>query len=276
MKRSDDLEIYEIDSCSKEQLEELCDIRQPVLLKYYDENIFNTCKKENLLENYGAFDIKVRNVHMKPTGENELYMPLRLNDVITTIKNDEESKYLTENNSEFLEETGLNKIYKSSDIFLRPANVAQCDYDICMGGEGVCSPLRYDINYRKYYLVTEGEMDIMLTPPRSGKYLFQDLDYENLEFRSPINPWNVQEQYKRDFDKVKCLELTVRKGDILYIPAYGWHSMKYKKDTVIPVIKYTTYMNMLAILPELSMKLLQNQNIKRIIAPKLVVTSKEK
>ena len=119
-------------------------------------------------------------------------------------------------------------------------------------------------------------MDIMLTPPRSGKYLFQDLDYENLEFRSPINPWNVQEQYKRDFDKVKCLELTVRKGDILYIPAYWWHSMKYKKDTVISVFKYTTYMNMLAILPELSMKLLQNQNIKRIIAPKLVVESKEK
>ena len=269
LKKSDDLEVYEIDSCSKEQLEELCDLRQPVLFKFYDENIFKVCGKENLLENYGAFDVKVRNVDIKPTGENELYIPITLKDVVTTIANDVDGRYLTENNSEFLEETGLKKVYKSSDIFLRPSNVAQCSYDICMSGENVCTPLRYDINYRKYYLVIEGEIKIKLSPPKSRKYLFQDLDYENLEFRSPINPWNVQEQYKHDFDKVKYLEITVKKGDILYIPAYWWYSIKYSKDTVVSIFNYRTYMNILAIMPELGMNLLQNQNIKHVIAPQL-------
>ena len=40
------------------------------------------------------------------------------------------------------------------------------------------------------------------------------------EFRSIINPWNIQEKYKHNFDKVKFLELTIQRGTIIYIPAY--------------------------------------------------------
>ena len=32
LKTSDDLEIYEVDQASKEKIEEICDLRQPVLI----------------------------------------------------------------------------------------------------------------------------------------------------------------------------------------------------------------------------------------------------
>ena len=56
---------------------------------------------------------------------------------------------------------------------------------------------------------------------------------------------------------------------ILYVPPYWWYSIYYSKMSSICSFKYGTFMNTLSILPELSMYLLQGQNIKREIAPKM-------
>jgi hypothetical protein len=42
-----------------------------------------------------------------------------------------------------------------------------------------------------------------MAPPKSSKYLYTVCDYENFEFRSPVDPWNPQKQYSPDFDKIK-------------------------------------------------------------------------
>ena len=39
LKTSDDLEIYEVDDTSKDKLEEICDLRQPVLFDFKNEQI---------------------------------------------------------------------------------------------------------------------------------------------------------------------------------------------------------------------------------------------
>ena len=62
LKTSDDLEVYEIDQPSKEKLEEICDLRQPVIFDYNVDGLLNDCNIDNIEKNYGAFDIKVRNV----------------------------------------------------------------------------------------------------------------------------------------------------------------------------------------------------------------------
>ena len=41
LKQSNDLEVYEIDQPSKEKLEEICDIRQPVIFDYNVENLLD-------------------------------------------------------------------------------------------------------------------------------------------------------------------------------------------------------------------------------------------
>jgi len=262
IKTSNDLEIYEIEQPSKEKLEEICDLRQPVIFHFENNSILNNCNNNNLLQIYDAFDIKIRN--LKDTDFNqELYIPLTLKNSINVINEDNDSKYLIEKNNEFIEETGLIKCFKYNDIFLRPFMVSNSFYDYMLASNNATTPFRYNIDYRNYFYVTEGSVHIKLAPPKNSRYLYQVKDYENFEFRSPVNPWNVQPQYKPDFDKIKCLEVEVNKGNIIHIPAYWWYSIKFNKNTSVTSFRYRTYMNNIAILPHIVTSLLQGQNIKR-------------
>ena len=192
LKTSNDLEIYEIDYPSKDKLEEICDLRQPILFNFQNERILDSCQRSNILDTYGAFDVKIRNIkETSKDQETNLYVPLAFSNALTVIKEDTEMKYLVENNSDFLEETGLLKSYKYNDVFLRPYMVSQCMYDFVMGSEKTQTPFRYELNFRNYILVTEGSIKVKLAPPKSSKYLYPHNDYENFEFSSPIFPQHV-------------------------------------------------------------------------------------
>uniref|UniRef100_A0A6C0CRS3 JmjC domain-containing protein n=1 Tax=viral metagenome TaxID=1070528 RepID=A0A6C0CRS3_9ZZZZ len=267
IKTSDDLEVYEIEQPSKDKLEEICDLRQPVIFDYPNERLLQSCKRAVIQDTYGAFDIKIRNVSKDIDDEEELYIPLTYTNALSAVNEDKEGKYVLENNSDFLEETGMIKTFRYNDSFIRPYMVSTCLYDLTIASANTKTPFRYDVNYRNYYLVTEGSVKIKLAPPKSAKYLYPQNDYENFEFRSPVNPWNVQQQYKPDFDKIKCLEVTLNEGQMIYIPAYWWYSIDYSANTTICTFKYRTYMNVVAIFPKLAMRLLQSQNVKRKVAP---------
>jgi hypothetical protein len=144
--------------------------------------------------------------------------------------------------------------------------VSNCDYDILLGSNDCFTTFRYEINYRNFFLLTQGTAQIKLSPPQSIKYLYPNHDYENFEFNSPINPWNPQAKYTADFDKIKCLEITLLPGKTLFIPAFWWYSIKLGKNTSISCFRYRTYMNNIAISPYIGMYALQNQNIKRNVA----------
>ena len=141
-------------------------------------------------------------------------------------------------------------------------------YDILMGSLNTSTPLKYEINYRNYFLITQGSAKIKLIPPKSTKYLYPKYDYENFEWSSPFNVWNIQSQYKVDFDKIKSLEFTLTPGKTLYIPAYWWYSIKFNKNTSISCFNYRTYMNNIAVAPYIGMHALQIQNVKRNIVKK--------
>ena len=271
LKTSDDLEVYEIDNPSKEKLEEICDLRQPILFEYANERILETCQRKSILNSYGAFDVKIRNVKDTPNEESGLHIPIAYSNALTIVNEDINNKYLVENNMEFLEETSIIKSFKYNDNFIRPYMVSSCNYDFIIANNGVQTPFKYELNYRNYILVTEGDIKLKLAPPKSSKYLYQEKDYDNFEFTSPINPWDIQSQYKADFDKIKCLNISMKKGQILFIPAYWWYSIEFGENTTISSFKYKTYMNMVAISPHIIMNLLQSQNVKRNNLKKMVI-----
>ena len=267
LKTSEDLEMYEVEQPSKDKLEEICDLRQPVLFDFDCQKIVESSNKSYISNNYNAFEIKIRNV--KETDPNsELYIPLPLHAANKLFNEDNNSTYFSENNNEFLEETGVIKSLKYNDEFLRPYMVSNCNYDIMLGSANTCTPFRYEINYRNYYLLTEGSAQIKLAPPHSIRYLYPNYDYENFEFRSPVDPWSPQPKYIADFDKMKCLEFTLIPGKTLYIPAYWWYSIKFNKNTSISCFNYRTYMNNIAVAPYIGMHALQIQNVKRNIVKK--------
>ena len=273
LKQSNDLEVYEIEQPSKQRLEEVCDTRQPTMFYYSNDQLLHLASYNSIYSNYRAFDIQMRDISNSisflndsqiTTDANELYIPIELKVANEAFKTDKESKYLSENNSEFIEETGVLKLFQLNDEFLRPYMVSNCFYDYMIASTGTHTPLRYEVNYRNYFLVTQGRAKILLIPPKYSKYLFPVNDYENFEFISPVNPWNVQPDYQNEFDKLKTLDVELTSGMMLYIPAYWWYSIKFV-DTYTSVcsFKYRTYMSSISILPRLCMKVLQNHNVKR-------------
>ena len=261
LKTSNDLEVYVVDQPSKDKLEEICDLRQPLIFDFDNEQLLENINIETLDKKYGSFDIKIRDVN-ETDKKTELYVPLLLKESLQLFENDKSGKFITENNNDFLEETCSIKEYRYNDYFLRPQFVAKCMYDFMCGSVNTTTPLRYDLNYRNYYLVTSGKINIKLVSPQYSKYLYENRDYDNLEFNSPLNLWDIQADYKLNFERIKILDVTLEKGQIIYIPAYWWYSIKYENISSICSFKYRTYMNTLAISPHLITGILQKQNIK--------------
>jgi hypothetical protein len=263
LKTSDDLEIYEMETFSKLKLEEICDVRQPVLFQTDLINVvYNNITKQFCLKEYSSFEIKIRNCNDIDT-DAELYIPLPFSDANRLFLEDKNATFFSERNEDYLQETGLIKLLKTNDEFLRPTMVSNCYYDILFGSNNAFTPFRYEVSYRNYFLLTSGSAVIKLSPPKSSKYLYPIKDYDNFEFKTIINPWNVQSEYINDFDKIKCLEFKLEPGKILFIPAFWWYSIQFQNDTSIVSFKYRTYMNNCAISPYIGMHLLQLQNVKR-------------
>jgi len=279
LKTSDDLEIYEIEQASKDKMEEICDLRQPVLFDLPSvedsDKISNTTNKQYLLDNYPVFEIKIRD-NYETNLDSNVCVPLPLHLAAKLFDEDNNSTYFSEGNTDFLQETGAIKNMSYNDEFLRPSLVSNCYYDILMASANVETPFRYDLNYRNYYIVTQGSVKIKLSPPKSIKYLYPISDYENFEFKSPVNPWAPQTKYKADFDKIKCLEIILTPGRFLFIPAYWWYTFKFERNTSISCFKYRTYMNNIAITPKICMYALQNQNVERKIAKQIDIKQLQK
>jgi len=268
LKTSNDLEVYTIERPSKNKLEEICDLRQPVVFEFSNERLLESCNLASLDDNYGAFDIKLRDTQQNDENS-ELYLPFLLKEALKVFQDDKNAKYITENNGDFLEETAAIKNFRYNDSFLRPPMISKCTYDFWSGSIGAQTPLRYNLEYRTFIYLTSGKAKLKLIPPHSSRYLNIEKDYDNFEFRSVINPWDVQQHYKADFDKVKVLDIEVNPGYIIFIPAYWWYSIEYEELSSICVFKYRTYMSTLSTLPQILMSYLQKQNIKREIAKKL-------
>jgi hypothetical protein len=277
LRTSDDLEVYEIYQPSKEKLEEICDLRQPVVFDYDIGNdvgdggiggFKNDVAFDIIKQNYGAFDVKIKNMKDAST-ESEQYMPLTLSATHEIMKADTGSQFISEKNGDFLEETGVIKQFHYNDDFLRPPMVSNCDYDYMFASDGAETALQYNVNYRNYFFLVGGKARIILIPPKSSKYLYTRTDYDAFEFVSPVSPWNVQHMYKADYDKIKTLEVTLTPGKIVFIPAYWWYSIKFYDGATICAFKYRTYMNTVAILPHLFLHFLQRQNVKRATVKRL-------
>ena len=264
-KTSEDLEIYEMDYKDNKQLQEVCDVKQPVLFEFHTSAMENITK-ELLVEKYESYDIKIKDIrdYYNDSADAGSYVILSLQSSQNLIKTDPGSHYFTENNEEFVEESGLYNSCKSFEDYLKPSFICQTKYDMQFGSKNTNTPMRYHINYRQFVSVHSGKIQVKMTPWKSKKYLKPIDDYENYEFRSPINVWNPQPEHLHEMDKLKFLEFDVNAGHVLYIPPSWWYSIKYvEDDTLLFGLTYNSIMNCIAHLPNWGLYFLQQQNIKK-------------
>jgi hypothetical protein len=273
-KRSEDLEIYEMDYDNNGHLQEICDVKQPVIFEFEPvlPQVFANANLENLSNNYGQEILNVKDTKDYAKDDSVDSIHITCSNARKLFLNDASSHYYTENNGEFLEETGLFEKLQKVDEYLKPRFTVNTKYDYITGSAKTCTPLRYHYDYRHYYVVTSGKITVKMTPWKSCKYLHPIRDYDNYEFRSTFNTW---EKPTSEMEKVRFLEYVVDKGNVLYIPPYWWYSIEFQKNSSLTSMRYRTYMNNAAIVPHICMYFLQNQNVKRVIVKK-ATTSSEK
>ena len=251
LKKSNDLEIYETTFSTKENLDNICKLRQPVVFNY-DLNLIE-CERKYLLDTFSNKEINLKNIISNDS------VPLKLSEAIQLIDNDTNGSYYSEKNKHFLDETIIDKIKKREKDII-PIFSCYSMHDIIFGSNNSYTPLQYDINYKNYLYIAEGTVKIRFTPPINEKYLDIFIDYETMDITSRINVWKEQ-----NIENVKFIDIIVEKGNMIYIPPYWLYSIQFIETSTLLSFKYRTYMNLLAIMPHLFIQMLQLQNIKPLL-----------
>lgn len=273
LKTSEDLEIYEMDYTTNSHLQEVCEVKQPVLFEYnlVSPEFYKEISNDTIEPN-GMHDIKIKDVKDYYSEEQDTnsveYVVLPMQSANRLLKSDTHSSYFTENNQEFIEDANLFQFFHANDDNIKPANSVITKYDIMMGSSGAYTPLRYHNDSRRFITTHSGKITIKMTPWKSHKYLYPINDYENYEFSSTVNVWAPQKKYKSELDKMQFLEFDIVPGFMLYIPPYWWYSIKYSgdADTLVTGFSYNTIMNCVANIPKWALYYMQQDNTNTRIA----------
>jgi len=258
-KKSEDLEIYEMDYISNQNLQEVCAIKQPVLFQFPGDPI--------VLPEVDDAEIKVWDKNDFEKEETNIdYVILPFRSFKGLMKSDPKGHYFTDNNQEFLEDSNIREV----DPFLKPNMTVYSKYDLLMGSGAL--PLQYHISDRMFLYVASGKISVKMSPWKSHKELHPVLDYDNYTFFSKTDPWIAPSSAGAAgaANGVKWLDFDVVEGYMLFVPAYWWYSIKFASaDVKVIAIQYKTVMNLCAHLPDICRYYLQFHNTKKVPAKKI-------
>lgn len=252
LKKGDDMEIYEIDYTNNRELNDSANLKQPFLFVFSEfDTFFKNFAISQLASEYGSFDVNLKessDYHSNDISAKST-VPLNLGAAKTLMDSDSDSKYFSNNNSNFIMETGLFKQYKNIDAILQTPLCVSSNYDVLFGSHGATTPTTYHTQERRFLYVVGGKLTVKMTPWRSNKYMIVNKEYSNYEFTSPLDLWNPQEQYKNGFLKMKFLDFVVHPGHVLYIPPFWFYSIQFEKDNrdvIVHEFNYGSVMNVVA------------------------------
>lgn len=265
-KKSEDLEIYEMDYTSNVELQKICNIKQPVIFEFekIHPKIFSDVIQFKKHENN---DVQLKDVldYWNPEINSVDPIVLSTSSFQTLIESDPKSHFFMENNEVFLEESGIACQIGELDEYLKPSFNIHSKCDLLIGSVNCVTPIRFHTDYRRFYVVTSGKISVKMTSWRSRKYLNPIIDYDNYEFFSKMNVWTTQSTSEtttetnettmnetNDLNKMKFLEFDVHTGYVLYIPPYWWHSIKFHKDAEVVSVSYQTPINVLSNISDIS------------------------
>ena len=267
-KKSEDLEIYELDYKGIDNLQDTCDVRQPVV--FYFDNLIQDMAPINLevlsdveKEDGNTLNIKdINEYYLINKNNEETIVPtevsLSFQSTLQLLKTDSNIRFFTENNNSFIEDTGLDTLMvKIGNLYLKPQYTFHQSFDIMTGTNGIGLPMRFHTNTRKFIYISSGRIIVKMAPFKNIK----KLKFIKNSKISPINCWNPQKEYISAINKTRFLEFDVSKGNILYIPPYWIYSLKYVSDNVCLLeYNYRTLPNIIAHLDEFTGNIKQTIN----------------
>ena len=247
LKKNHTNEISYLETLSKKQFENMCDIRQPFIYNY---GINPEEEKMNLtnITNYNKYDINVVN---KNIAISNYFDPS--NNTVS----------ISENNEVFLKDSEIyDNLYKN-DTYLRPNYTNWFNYDIVLGKENSNTNLIKTKCYRNFLHCIDGNIDIKLISFKYD-YLFDEKQQDNNYIVDiPIFDSEKINNHK-EWKKIKTIDLTLNPGDCLFVPAYWFYAINFKMNGVLIKYNYVTCMNNIIYLPEYFQKKILNFDVNNI------------
>jgi len=275
-KKGEDLEIYEMDYTTNTHLQEICNVKQPVLFQFKFDELENMTP-EKIAKTAGSHECRVKdlNDYRDETISSVDHVVFPYETAYKIFMRDTKSRYYTENNEFFLEESGLIHELQEIDKFLKPNFCLKTKYDFLSGSLHAGLPLRYH-NYDRYFLiVASGKIRVKMTPYKSRKYLQTIVDYEKYEFRSRMDVWCSHKKNEKEMEKLRFLEFDVHANHVLYIPPYWYYSIQFTENTSVFAATYCTIMNAVAHSAEWGRYYLQQANIRQKITKTMDMPGEE-
>jgi len=269
-RKGEDLELFETDYVSPEALSESCQSLQPLLVLGV-RGVSALPNVQQLTDGNGSYEACLRDMRdflpssCSSSRDGGVGSGIAGDDLVAGLKpvclpmsgilnilssNVEEGRYISEGNSEYLEEAGVYKKVRhwGEDRFAPSYNV-WTKLDVWMGNKGAFTPLRVHRFYRQYLVPRgPGVLTVKMTPWKSRKYLHAVRDDMMLETLSPIVPWGVPREDQKDSrSRLKFLEFVVKEGNVLYIPPFWWYSVEFSgPNMAVYSYTYVSVMNWLA------------------------------
>ncbi len=258
-KISEDLEIYEMDYKDNKQLQEICNLKQPVLFKL--EEVEPKFFKEFDIIGETQTPVTVKD---KSDIDNANTIKLPYDSAQTLMKTDTSSRFYSERNYKIANETSYD--FSKMDAHLKPHLTLQSKRELLFGSKGAHTVMRYHTEHRKFLAVRKGRIHVKMTPWKSNRLLHVVKDYVHYDFRSKIDVWEPQSKYESDIQQLKFLEFDIDEGYVLNIPPFWFYSIKYSSDNRCELyeLTYNTPMNTISNLHLWGLYYVQHQNLKRI------------
>ena len=216
-KKKEDLEIYEMDYISNANLQEVCDLKQPVFFAIdHSEHLFSKLhpdlKEEVVVKDIGDYH------RSSDTSTNITGISLSFSSAYGLMDSDPKHIFYSENNTSFLEEADFIPIFSKFSSKIGTSWSVKTSYDLLFASPKVETPWKFHTASQRFLVTSPGEgIRVKMTPWKSRKYMDLVYDYDAFDFWAR----SVQE------NNMKCLDFDLKAGQVLYIPPYWFYSVEF-------------------------------------------------
>jgi len=208
LKVNNNLEVYEIDYETNEKLQRVCDIKQPVIFNVKNIGFIDT--PTEITDEQSKLEINVKD----NTDESEVKMSY--NAAIVLIDNN--TKYYSNNNSDFIVKSGLNTEYKKNDKLLCPSLIIDREYDYIVGNKNSFINTQFHTADRQYIYVKKGCIKLIM---------------------------GLSSEVVENSIEKETLTVDLFEGNIISIPSYWYYKIVFEEKSEIMSYTYRSLINII-------------------------------
>lgn len=220
------LSIYDVEYTTRNQLQKICELKQPFVSSF----ALQSNEKINKEHNMCIFD----------KNDNE-FVNITYRALEELLEKNKEGVYYSMKNYDFANDE-LNQEFTELNKYINPYFSYNTIYDVLMGSNNVNTPLLYLRESGLFLFLKKGKVNIKLST--------YDKDIEN----STICLWDDSKNYN-------ISDISLLENQILFIPSWCFYTLQFEENSIIYSVCHQTPTNLIINTQYYILEFLQSQNV---------------